>query len=477
MPSKLRIALASILAIAALGAVAPAAQSEPYIYWSNNDNTIGRAAMSGSNPTQAFISGGSDVKGLALSSNDLFWANFGSGAIGRSGRNGTGTNQSFITGGSNTYFVATDSSYVYWSNYGSNTIGRANLDGSVANQSFISGLPSNPSGIAVDSQYIYWSAENAGTIGRANLDGTSPNSTFITGLNAPVGVAVDSDYIYWASFGNGAIGRANINGTSPNSSFITGLAGPTGVAVNSPYIYWSEYFNNSVGRANIDGTTPDRSFITAAIGPGGLAVDQASGSLTPATYDFGDIKASGGEKSTTLTLTSSGNAPLLIQGSSIGGDGGSFGILGGTCLSGGVSLATGESCTASINFAPDSVGSKTATYFLATNAGLKTVSLSGTGVPAPSLTPVRTSKTSSRFKVGCGDSNSCSLRLTGRKVGTNAQITPKTVAVGAGQRPVVTLAYSPALKRAFAKGGRLSVTATRLNATGAAKTITVTVRR
>ena len=53
----------------------------------------------------------------------------------------------------------------------------------------------------------------------------------------------------------------------------------------------------------------------------------------------------------------------------------------------------------------------------------------------------------------------------------------KTVAVGAGKQPVVTLSYTPALKKALTKGGRVMVTATRLNAVGAEKSLTLIVRK
>lgn len=477
MALKLRIALCSILTIAALGAIAPMAHSKPYIYWSSG-NAIGRADLNGANADQTFISGASGPDDVALSASDVYWANFSNGTIGRSSREGTGTNQSLITGAASPYGVATDSNYVYWTDWANGTINRRNLDGSGVTEPLITGL-TYPSGIAVDSNYIYWSEELSNRISRANLDGSSPSNTFITGLSRPTGIAVDSEYIYWAgSTFSGAIGRAKLNGTEPDSGFITGLLQPMGVDVNPPYIYWAEYYTSSIGRAGIDGTNPDSSFITGISTSRDVAVDQSAGSFSPSTYDFGSVKASGGEKAKTFTLSSSGNAPLIIGGSSIGGgDGGSFGILGGSCLAGSVSLAKGESCTVSVNFAPDGIGSKAASFDLATNVGVKSAALSGKGVGTPTMISVRAAKSSLKVKVGCGDGGSCSLRLTGKKVGSRAAVKPKTVAVNAGQKPTVTVSYSKGLKKALAKGGRVSVTATRLNAVGSAKTITLRVRK
>jgi hypothetical protein len=97
--------------------------------------------------------------------------------------------------------------------------------------------------------------------------------------------------------------------------------------------------------------------------------------------------------------------------------------------------------------------------------------------PSPSLTPIgKATKRSLKVKLGCGDASACSLRITGNKVGVKAALVPKTVSVGAGPQPTVTLRYSPRLRRVLAKGGRVSVTATN-SATGGAKSITVRVAR
>lgn len=98
-------------------------------------------------------------------------------------------------------------------------------------------------------------------------------------------------------------------------------------------------------------------------------------------------------------------------------------------------------------------------------------------LPYPTISSVgKATKRSLKVKAGCGDSSACSLRLTGNKVGVKAALVPKTVSVGAGRQPTVTLAYSAALRSALARGGRVSVTATN-SATGGAKSITVRVAR
>jgi hypothetical protein len=46
-------------------------------------------------------------------------------------------NHSFISGASTPFGVAVDSQYVYWANFGTGTIGRAALGGGEVNQAFI----------------------------------------------------------------------------------------------------------------------------------------------------------------------------------------------------------------------------------------------------------------------------------------------------------------------------------------------------
>jgi membrane-bound inhibitor of C-type lysozyme len=100
MTRKLRLTLASVLAVAALGAIAPAASA--YIYWTNgNTGTIGRANLNGGSPNQSFITGASDPFGLAVDGNYIYWTNLDTNTIGRANLDGTGANPSFITGASN----------------------------------------------------------------------------------------------------------------------------------------------------------------------------------------------------------------------------------------------------------------------------------------------------------------------------------------------------------------------------------------
>src|SRR3954449_649122 len=70
--------------------------------------------------------------------NFVYWASGGQTTIGRAKLNGSGVNNAFISGLSNVGGVAVDSKYIYWTQGGSTgSIGRANLDGSGVNPNFI----------------------------------------------------------------------------------------------------------------------------------------------------------------------------------------------------------------------------------------------------------------------------------------------------------------------------------------------------
>jgi hypothetical protein len=206
-----------------------------------------------------------------------------------------------------------------------------------------------------------------------------------------------------------------------------------------------------------------------------------AGSLSPSYSAFGSrIVSAGPTPAVTFTLASNSSADLTIPANGInltGADSGQFQITGGTCAAASTSLAQDQSCTVTVAFDPSSPGSKVAALEIQTNDGTKTAAITGTGTVEPTISSVgKPTKASLKVEVGCGDESSCTVQLTGKKVGTKVAITPKTVFVPAGQQPTVTLAYSRALKTALARGGRVSVTATNL-ANGGANSIVVQVAR
>ena len=97
------------------------------------------------------------VGAAGASANFVYWANQGQTTIGRAKINGSGANNSFLTGITDLHGVAIDSKYVYWAqgNGATSTIGRANLDGTSPNPSFIP-----------NSAGLNFSAASAGRSGR-----------------------------------------------------------------------------------------------------------------------------------------------------------------------------------------------------------------------------------------------------------------------------------------------------------------------
>jgi hypothetical protein len=206
-----------------------------------------------------------------------------------------------------------------------------------------------------------------------------------------------------------------------------------------------------------------------------------AGSLSPSYSAFGSrIVSAGPSSAVAFTLVSNSSVDLTIPADGInltGTDSGQFQITGGTCSAASTSLTQGQSCTVSVAFDPTSIGAKLATLDVQTNDGTKTATITGTGTAKPTISSVgKPTQASLKVKVGCGDENACTVRLTGKKVGTKAAITPETLFVPAGQQPTVTLAYSRALKAALARGGRVNVTVTN-PVSGGVESIVVRVAR
>ena len=371
MTPKIRLALASVLATCALGAIAPAANAD--IYWGDYTG-VGRASLDGFDVDTAFVTGGSPGY-VAVDSNSVYWTNLNAD-IGRASKDGSGSpTQTFIDviDGAYPEGIAVDSGTLYWANYLGNTIQTANASTGLDIQTLLSTSQSGPLGLAIDKNYVYWAGGGNGTIGRAKRDGTGVNESFITGANGPQAVAVDANYIYWVNYVDDTIGRARLDGSGAQQNFITLTSGSDsqGIAVDANYIYWGNFSTNFIGRSKLNGTGVDQQFI--------------------------DI---------------------------------------------GSSFAVGVAVD-----------------------------------PSPSIASVgKATKRSLKVKVGCGDSGACTLALSGNKVGTKAAVVPKTVPVTAGQQPTVTIAYTKVLRKALAKGGRITVKATN-PATDAYRSIVIRVAR
>jgi hypothetical protein len=250
--------------------------ADAFVYWANNNGTIGRAKLTGKAANQSFISGINGACGVAVDRAHIYWTDDASGRIGRAKLNGKGINRNFITGGNNPCGVAVDGSHVYWANTDlGGSIGRAKLNGEGVDQNFVTGMD-DPCGVAVDPKNIYWGNRDTNAIGRADLKGKGINQSFIKTVGGPCGVAVDSAHIYWANtFPPGTtIGRANLKGKAVDQSFITGAGGrPCGPAVDDAHVYWGDSLGTTISRARLSGKGAHLSFIVGADHPCFVAVD------------------------------------------------------------------------------------------------------------------------------------------------------------------------------------------------------------
>ncbi len=209
------------------------------------------------------------------SANFVYWASGGQTTIGRAKLNGSGMNNAFISGLSNVGGVAIDSRYIYWTQGqgATSTIGRANLDGTGVDPNFIphaAGVqdfdnPPAHAGIAVNSSSIFWDNTGSGFIGKANIDGSSPTGTLVGTTEPACGVAADQNFVYWLDVGLAqSVSRATVNGGDKQTNYINGATGSCGLAADSNTLYWGSS-TKAIGRAPVGGGTANNNFVPSAV--------------------------------------------------------------------------------------------------------------------------------------------------------------------------------------------------------------------
>jgi len=130
----------------------------------------------------------------------------------------------------------------------------------------------------------------------------------------------------------------------------------------------------------------------------------ASLSLSTTSMQFGDVSV-GTAVTKSVTLTSTGNAPVTVKSDSITGTG--FTVSGGNFPS---ALKPGEAMVLTVHFNPTTAGSSTGQLAIASSAGTQAVSLSGAGTTtAPTLSTLSCGNTSLTGSV----SDSCKVILSG----------------------------------------------------------------
>ena len=278
-----RLLAAILVAAIALLALPPLASAN-FVYWaSGGQTTIGRAKLNGSGVNNAFISGLSNVGGVAVDSKFIYWTQ-GQGAtstIGRANLDGTGVNPNFIPHAAGVQDfdnppahagIAVNSSSIFWGNTGSALIGKANIDGSSPVGNLVQSGPDPSCGIAADQNFVYWLDTGLGqSIGRATVGGSNRQTSFINGVTGSCGVAADPNFLYWGSTTK-AIGRAPIGGGTASNNFVPSAVAAAndvcGVAVNSQYIFWGNSgASDFVGRSNLGGGSSNPSLVAGPTDP------------------------------------------------------------------------------------------------------------------------------------------------------------------------------------------------------------------
>ena len=111
-------------------------------------------------------------------------------------------------------------------------------------------------------------------------------------------------------------------------------------------------------------------------------------SVSPTSIGFGSVRLGLATSGRIITVTSTGNAPLIVSSVSLGGANPDDFWLGNDGCSG-VALAPGASCTVAVSFEPLRIGTRSATVTIVHNAGggSTAVSLSGTGLKSGGYIP------------------------------------------------------------------------------------------
>ncbi|MGV1037597.1 MAG: choice-of-anchor D domain-containing protein [Candidatus Nanopelagicales bacterium] len=160
---------------------------------------------------------------------------------------------------------------------------------------------------------------------------------------------------------------------------------------------------------------------------------EADLSITPSTNDFGGV-TTGSNDEQDFTVRSTGNIPLTFAETPFtksGPNANQFQIMGDTCSA---TLPVNDTCTLAVRFAPTSVGNKSATITVASDApGTKEATATGFGSTAGrSATPTPTNKSFGNILVG---NESAQEVITFTNWGTNA--------IPLGGDPVSVVGASP----------------------------------
>ena len=215
---------------------------------------------------------------------------------------------------------------------------------------------------------------------------------------------------------------------------------------------------------------------TVALSGSGNSTPQPVVSVSNNVIDLGAVPL-GASATGSVTVTNSGQAPLVFSALTLAGSAAADYALAGTCAPG-LSMPPGQTCTLSVRFAPTALAARPASLALASNAPAVAVGLNGTGAvaAAPAITLAPTAQNFGTAAVGAAPlSRTVTLTNSGSAVLSIAAIgvtgagfatthnCGSSVAVASSCSIVVT--FAPAAATTYA--GQLTVSSNAVPATAA----------
>lgn len=192
-------------------------------------------------------------------------------------------------------------------------------------------------------------------------------------------------------------GDFSITGLSPSCSSHAVLPGAS-CMVQLTFTPAAEGTRSATFTLTDDATPPNQSVTLTGVGT------EPRTTVTPSNLDFGSAPLGDSRGPQAVTIASTGDSTVQVNGYSIAGaDPSDFSILGGSCPAVPFSLAPGSACTIGVFMAPTATGARSATVSVtdSTSVGVHHVLVGGSGSPSadtsvfirPSSLAVRTGAT------------------------------------------------------------------------------------
>lgn len=206
-------------------------QSDLFVTNGINMDTVAEYSTSGGLVNSSLITGLACVQAMAVSGNDLFVYN--GSTIGEYTTSGAVVNASLITGLSGNCLggLAVSGDDIFVDDYGTGKVAEYTTSGLLVNASLVSGLW-YPEGLTVSGSDLF--VANYNTVGEYTTSGAVVNSALVTsvGNDCIYGLSVSGSDLFLSDY-NGTVGEYTTSGGVVNSALLTGLNDPEAVYVDS----------------------------------------------------------------------------------------------------------------------------------------------------------------------------------------------------------------------------------------------------